>query len=169
MAGTTIVAGSSMYASSSLQAGTDMKAGASVQAGTFVSGGFYTPILYNTGFQQIAYDSLSPNADVYINPNLANVFEIDLMLQNLTGNLFCYLRNPSNPLHPVSVAAGQMITLIFVNTTNNSPSIMFQYESQGGFHSAGTMKLTGNSSQTITFALNGTSAYEVCRTGTLSL
>jgi hypothetical protein len=169
MAGTTIVAGSSMYASSSLQAGTDVKAGSSVQAGTFVAGGFFKPTFYNTGFQQIAYDSMTPNADVYINPNLANVFEVDVVLQNLTGTLFCYLRNPSNPLHPVAIPTGQTLTLIFVNTTNNSPSVVFQYETAGGFHAGGMMKLTSNSTQTITFVLNGTSAYEVARTGALSL
>jgi hypothetical protein len=169
VAGTTIAAGDSIYASTSIQSGTDMKSGGSVQATSFVTGGFYIPILYNTGFQQIAYDSLSPNADVYVNPNMANVFEVDVMLQNLTGTIFCYLRNPANPLHPVSVPAGQVFTIIFINTTNNTPSVVFQYESTGGFHTTGIMKLNSSAAHTITFATNGSSAYEVTRTTSLSL
>jgi hypothetical protein len=83
--------------------------------------------------------------------------------------LFCYLRNPDTPLHAISVPAGQVINVVFVNTTANSPSVVFQYESTGGFHTSGNMKLTPNSAQTISFALNGSSAYEVSRTTALSL
>ena len=169
MAGTTIVAGASIYATTAVQAGTDVKANGAVQAGASVNGGFVMPTLYNTGFQQIAYDSLAPNADVYINPNLGNVFEVDIVLHNMTGTIFCYLRDPANPLHPVALNGGQFITILFVNSTANTPSVVFQYESTGGFHTAGIMKLNASSAQTITFAFNGTAAYEVSRVQGLSL
>ena len=169
MAGTNVVAGASIYATTAIQAGTDIKANGSIYAGTSVSGGFVCPTFYNTGFQQIAYDSMSANADVYINPNIANVFEVDITLQNLTGTIFCYLRDPANPLHPVSLHGGQTVTILFVNSTNNTPSVVFQYESTGGFHSAGIMKLTPTSANTITFVCNNTAAYEIGRTHGLSL
>jgi hypothetical protein len=169
MAGTNVVAGASIYATTAIQAGTDIKANGTVHAGTSVSGGFVSSTLYTTGFQQIVYDNLSANADIYINPSTANVFEVHITHQNLNGTIFCYLRDPSNPLHPVSLHAGQTITIIFLNSTGNTPSVVFQYESSGGFHSAGIMKLAPTSGNTITFVFNSTAAYETNRTQSLSL
>lgn len=169
MAGTNVVAGAAMYATTSIQAGTDINANGSIHAGSSVSGGFVVPVFYTTGFQQIPYDNVSANADVYINPNNANVFEVNLTQQSLAGTIFCYLRDPANPLHPAVLQGGQTISILFVNSTNNTPSVVFQYESTGGFHSAGIMKLTPTSANTVTFACNKTAAYEINRTQGLSL
>ena len=169
MAGTNVVAGAAIYATTAIQAGTDVKANGTIYAGTSVSGGFVASTLYNTGFQQIAYDNQSTNADIYINPSSANVFEVNLTQQNLTGTIFCYLRDPANPLHPAVLHGGQTITILFVNSTGNTPSVVFQYESSGGFHSAGILKLAPTSANTVTFAFNNTAAYEVSRTQGLSL
>jgi hypothetical protein len=119
------------------------------------------PQLYNSGFAGISYTNTSPNADIFINPNLGNVFELMLGAAQsaLTGRITCYLRDPSNPTQNVAPPAGQVLNLLIVNNNPNPITIIFSPGTTNSFISGGPSIIPASSYITFNFTLDGVNGY----------
>ena len=133
----------------------------------YLSGGFSTLTLYNTGFTQVPYTNTSANADIFVNPYLANVFEVNVTTAEsaLTGTLTCYLRSANDPTNDLTPPEGQIISILFVNSGTNSISAVFSPGSTKGFMSSGPVTLTAGTATTVYFTLNGADAYQLTAGG----
>jgi hypothetical protein len=134
-----------------------------------VTGRVYFPGLFNPGFGQVPYDNILPNADLFIDPTLGNMYQIDLTLMdnsNLSGTINCYLRDPVQPTTDILTPKSQILTLIFYNSSGVTPTVQFYQGdisgSDAGFYQVNSITLpTGGSlppvpfAYTIEFALDG--------------
>ena len=146
----------------------------SVTAGTYVAGGVVPLTVYYTGLTGLPYANASGsnNADIFINPNLGNVFTLDIsgsvngQYSNLTGNVNVYCSDSTTGSTTVP-PAGSQISLIITDAIANAPATLV-FTSQ--FKNAGNFLLSNTTigklpHATIAFASDGTRFYETSRTG----
>jgi hypothetical protein len=106
----------------------------SISAGTYVSGGLTTLPVFLTGFNGVAYSNVAANsnADIFINPTLANVFTLDLTGTGYTSlsntvNVYCSLpaSNGGAPSNVSPLPQAEYVTLVVranSNATANQPT-----------------------------------------------
>ena len=136
--------------------------------GAPANGSLILPNLYNTGFGQVLYHNTRPNADVFINPLLGNIFEVSLTSASasmLTGTLTFYLRDPTNPTTDLALTEAQTITILVINYSGNTITLQFSNGSGMGFITPGPITLTTGSYNSLEFTLNGVNGYELVAGG----
>ena len=131
--------------------------------GTYIAGAFFILPLYNPSFPLVPYTNTTTDAYVFINPYLANVFQLDITTAQtaLTGTIHCFLRDPTNPTQDLVPPNGEVISVICANNGANSPTLYWEPGVSGGFYSASSPIIGTNSAQTFGFALNGVDAYMI--------
>ena len=131
--------------------------------GIYITGACVSSSLYLPYYPLRPYDNSSTDAYVFVNPYLANVFQISIMpeMTNLTGTIHVFLRDASNGTIDLVPPQGQQISIICLNLGNNSPIIHWEAGQEYGFYAQTDVQLMGNNAQTYTFAINGRDAYEV--------
>ena len=129
--------------------------------GTYIAGSFVMPQFYNPSFPLVPYTNTTTDAYVFINPYLANVFQIDITSAQtaLTGTIHCFLRDPTNPTQDLVPPNGEVISIICVNNGTNSPIVYWEPGVSHGFYSTTSPVIANFSAQTFAFALNGVDAY----------
>ena len=129
--------------------------------GTYVAGAFVVAPLYNPSFPLVPYNNTTTDAYVFINPYLANVFQLDITTAQtaLTGTIHCFLRDPTNPTQDLVPPTGELISVICANNGTNNPSVYWEPGTTYGFYSTTSPVIVGSSAQTFAFALNGIDAY----------
>ena len=134
--------------------------------GTYTAGNFVVAPLYNASFPLVPYNNSTVDAYVFINPYMANVFQVDITsaATGLTGLIMVYLRDSSNPTQDLVPPKGQLFDVIFVNTGPNSPYVYWEPGTSYGFYSTVSPSIITNTAQAFSFGVNGINAYEV-RTG----
>jgi hypothetical protein len=127
----------------------------------YLAGAYVIPKLYNTGFGQVVYNNTSANADVFIDPFNGNVFEVDVTpsMTALSGTITCWLRSATNPSVDLTPPKGQIISVLFINTSANSPTIQFSPGTTYGFYTTTPIVLPPNTASNIYFTINGLDAY----------
>lgn len=131
-------------------------AGTSIDAGTFISGAPVTVLAYNTGLPAtlVPYDNVATACDIFINPNLGNVFVLNLpnTYTNLTANINVYMRSTSAPSTNITVNPGQIFTLIIYNRTGGSGPDVAWTNATTGMYGTSQANLTNGYTYTYTFA-----------------
>ena len=138
-----------------------------VNAGAYTSGGLVVPGLYNPDFTQTPYNNVYPNAFVFINPFLGNIFEVDILrtYTSLTNIVYVYLRDPNDPSHDLTtIPQGQILAITLINNTVHPIIVYFELGLSQGFYS-GSKTIPAAMAVTYTFALNGKDAYEIFANG----
>jgi hypothetical protein len=129
--------------------------------GTYIAGGFLVIPLYNPSFPLVPYNNTTADAYVFINPYLANVFQLDVTSAQtaLTGTIHCFLRDPTKPTQDLVPPNGELISVICANNGTNSPTIYWEPGTTNGFYSTTSPVIAANTAQTFAFSLNGIDAY----------
>jgi len=129
--------------------------------GGFLAGGFkLVTNFYLPGFFKMPYTQVSSVADIFINPYLGNVFEVDIS-QTMTNlqTINCYLRSENNPNAPLTPSEGQLFSIIFSNDSPNIVTANFKLVEGKGFYASAPLVITSHSAQSVGFSLNGIDAY----------
>jgi hypothetical protein len=125
------------------------------------SGLFLYPELYLPGFNQVKYVNIYNSADVFINPYLATMFEVDITpTEVFLTTLHFYLRAATSPTVDLVPPSGHIVTLILSNMGSNTLVVDFNSGSTNGFYGA-PMTITAKQVVTMSFAMDGIDAYQI--------
>ena len=134
--------------------------------GTYLAGTCVSIPLYLPQYPLLPYDNTSTDAYVFVNPYLANVFQMNIAqnMTNLTGTIHVFLRDASNGSTDLVPPQGEQISVICINHGNTTPVIHWEPGQQYGFYAPTDVLLLDNSAQAFFFAINGRDAYEITTT-----
>jgi hypothetical protein len=129
--------------------------------GKYLAGAFVVATLYNPSLPLVPYNNTTADAYVFINPYLANVFQVDITsaYTALTGTIHCFLRDSSTPSSDLVPPSGELLSVIFVNTGAQSPTAYWEPGMSYGFYSLVTPTITASTAHTFGFSLNGINAF----------
>ena len=130
-----------------------------------VAGSFVYPNLYQTGFNKIVFPPSGNTADVFVNPYLGSMFEIDISAigQPLLNTINCYLRSETAPTTDIVPPVGQTITIIVSNMGGNNVTVNFQAGTTPPYHGfyGSPLVVFSTTVSALSFALDGVEAYQV--------
>jgi len=125
------------------------------------SGLFLYPELYLPGFNQIKYLNIYNSADVFINPYIATMFEVDVTPKEVyLTSLNVYLRASTSPTTDLVPPSGHIITIILSNMGSNTLVVNFNSGETNGFYGT-PMTIPPKKVITVSFALDGIDAYQI--------
>ena len=132
------------------------------------SGLFLYPELYLPGFNQVKYVNIYNSADIFINPYLATMFEVDITPNEVFLTiLHVYLRASTSPTVDLVPPSGHTITLILSNMGSNTLVVNFNSGSTNGFYAL-PVTITPKQVVTMSFAMDGVDAYQIGPAGGLT-
>jgi hypothetical protein len=132
-----------------------------------VTGSFVYPNLYLPGFTKVVFPtgSMATSADVFVNPYLGGMFEIDVSpaVQPNLNTINCYLRSPTAPTTDIVPPVGQTITIIVSNMGGNTLTVNFQAGTMPPYHGfyGSPLVVASTTVSALSFALDGVEAYQV--------
>ena len=131
--------------------------------GGFIAGSLQMiTYFYEPGFSQQPYNPATANADVFINPYLGNVFEIDINEDYINlQTIACYLRSARAPNVPLTPPEGEMINIIVINPLTTQVQVIFQAVNGRGFYAPSSLNVLGKTAASVSFSLNGSDAFSV--------
>ena len=132
------------------------------------SGLFLYPDLYLPGFNQVKYLNIYNSADVFINPYVATMFEVDVTPSEVfLTSLTVYLRATTSPTVDLVPPSGHTLTLIVSNMGSNTIVVNFNPGLTNGFYGT-PMTIASKKVVTISFAMDGIDAYQIGLPGGLT-
>jgi hypothetical protein len=128
----------------------------------YIAGGFVATPLYLPIFPPLnVYDNSLPDAAVFIDPYVGNVFQVNITAfdSGLSASVNCYLRSSKTPSSTLTPPSGQILTILFMNQSLNSPSIVFQMDGATGFYNVPSFNCASTGPYIVEFTLDGHYAY----------